>query len=104
VDLLLYRRQFDQALAKVSADVARATNLPPLLVAMSHNFKGYAHNAKGDRATARPFFLQAQRELRTLREQGETGEPLAEGLIEVEARLGAREEVDREAEALLKVT
>ncbi|PYK46758.1 MAG: hypothetical protein DME46_01125 [Verrucomicrobia bacterium] len=104
VQLLLYRRQFDQALAKVSADVARAKNLPPLVVAMSHRFTGMVHSAKGDLATARPLFLQAQRELRALREQGETGLPLADTLIEVDARLGERQEVDREADALLKTT
>ena len=102
VQLLLYRRQFDQALAKVSADVARAKNLPPLLIAMSHRFTGMVHSAKGDLATARPLFLQAQRELRALREQGETGLPLADTLIEVDARLGERQEVDREADALLE--
>src|SRR5437588_7463767 len=104
VQLLLYRRQFDHALAKVSADVARAKNLPPLVVAMSHRFTGMVHSAKGDLATARPLFLQAQRELRALREQGETGLPLADTLIEVDARLGERQEVDREADALLKTT
>src|SRR5205085_7051506 len=88
VQLLLYRRQFDQALAKVSADVARAKNLPPLLIAMSHRFIGSMQSVKGNPATARPFYLQAQRELRALREQGETGLALADALIEIDARLG----------------
>ncbi len=102
--VLVWRRQFDQALAKVSADIARAKNLPPIIVAMSDNFTGYLHAVKGDLATARPLFLQAQRELRSLRKQGDAGLLLADTLLEVDARLGERQEVEREADALLKTT
>ncbi len=102
--LLVWRRQFDQAVAKVSADVARAKNLPPIIVALSANFTGYLHTVKGDLTTARPFFLQAQRELQTLREQGDAGLLLADTLLEVDARLGERQEVEREADVLLKTT
>ncbi len=102
--LLVWRRQFDQALAKVSADIAQAKNLPPIIVAVSDNFRGYLHAVKGDLTTARPLFLQAQRELRTLREQGDAGLLLADTLLEVDAWLGERQEVEREADALLKTT
>ncbi len=104
LDLLLYRRQFDQALAKLSADVAEAKNLPPIFQTMLPAVIGTLHCAKGDLTTARPLFQQTQRELRTLRDQSDTGllPDAADALVEVDARLGEREEVEREAAAVLK--
>jgi TolB-like protein/cytochrome c-type biogenesis protein CcmH/NrfG len=104
LDLLLYRRQFDEALAKLSADVAGAKNLPPIFQTILPTIIGSLHYAKGDRATARPLFQQTKRELRALREQSDTGllPDAADALVEVGARLGERQEMEREAEALLK--
>jgi TolB-like protein/Tfp pilus assembly protein PilF len=104
LDLLLYRRQFDQALAKLSADVAGAKNLPPIFKTILPTIIGSLHYAKGDLATARPLFQQTQRELRALREHSDTGllPDAADALVEVGARLGERQEMEREAEALLK--
>jgi TolB-like protein/Tfp pilus assembly protein PilF len=104
LDLLLYRRQFDQALAKLSADVAEAKNLPPIFQTMLPAVIGTLHCAKGDLTNARPLFQQTQRELRALREQSDTDllPDAADALVEVDARLGERQEVEREAAAVLK--
>ena len=105
LELLLYRRQFDQALAKIATDVPRAKNLSPFVIALIDGFTGSLHAAKEDLARARPFFLQAQRQLRALREQGNAGFFLhAEALVEVDARLGDREALERDDFALLGAT
>lgn len=105
LELLLYRRQFDQALTKIAADVPRAKNLPPFVIALIDSFTGSLHAAKGDPATARPFFLQAQRELQTLREQGTAGFfLLEETLVQIDARLDDRRALERDVVALLDAT
>ncbi|MBO0694885.1 MAG: protein kinase [Verrucomicrobia bacterium] len=102
LELLLYRRQFDQALAKIAADVPRAKNLPSFAIALIDNFTGSLHADKGDLARARPFFQQAQRELRALREQGHADLFMhAEALVEVDARLGDRGALESDVVALL---
>ncbi len=99
---LIYRREFDQALAKISLDIAREKTLPPIITAISHAILGRLQNWKGDPAQARPLLLQAKGEFRTLREQGQTIPFLTALLLEAEAGLGEREEVKREAKAYLK--
>jgi tetratricopeptide (TPR) repeat protein len=104
LDLLLYRRQLDQALAKLFAVVGEARNLPPIFRTILPLVIGSLHSAKGDPTTARPLFQQTQRELRALREQSATGllPDAADALVEVDARLGERQEMEREADALLR--
>jgi tetratricopeptide (TPR) repeat protein len=104
LDLLLYRRQFDQALAKLAADAAEAKNLPPIFQTMLPAVIGTLHCAKGDLTTAQPLFQQTQRELRALRDRSDTGllPDAADALVEIDARLGERQEVEREAAALLR--
>jgi ATP/maltotriose-dependent transcriptional regulator MalT len=104
LDLLLYRRQLDQALAKLSAAFGEARNLPPIFRTILPAIIGSLHSAKGDLTTARPLFQQTQRELRALREQSDIGllPDAADALVEVAARLGERQEMEREADALLR--
>jgi serine/threonine protein kinase/Tfp pilus assembly protein PilF len=105
LELLLYRREFDQALTKIALEVPRARNLPLFVVALIDRFTGSLHAGKGDQAAARPFFLQAQRELRALREQGHPDLYLhAEALVEIDARLGDRAALEADVLALLKAT
>ena len=59
---------------------------------------------KGDREQSQQLFLQAEHDLKTLRDQGDHGLLLADNLIQMEARLGNRDEVEREADALLQRT
>jgi TolB-like protein/cytochrome c-type biogenesis protein CcmH/NrfG len=104
VQLLLDRRQFNDAIALLSSTLATEKNLPPLLVAAAHARLGDLHLLKGDSAESQALHLQAQRELKTLRTQGDNGLFLVDTLIELEARLGHKHEVEHEADTLLQRT
>ena len=104
LNLLINRRRFDDAISLISSTLYSEKNLPPSMVALAHSTLGELHLVKGDLGQSQPLFLQAEQELKTLREQGDKGLLLADTLIQVEARLGRRDEVQREADALLKRT
>jgi hypothetical protein len=50
VEVLTYRRQFDEAIARVSSALGSSDNMPPLLVAVVHAILGDLHVAKGDQS------------------------------------------------------
>jgi TolB-like protein/Tfp pilus assembly protein PilF len=100
--VLVYRRRFDEVLQTVSSVLTAEKNLPPLLVGVVHAGMANLHLAKGEKAMAQTLFEQAERELKDLRAKGDKSLWLADTLINVEARLGHREEVQREAEALIE--
>ena len=104
LNLLINRRRFDDAISLISSTLYSEKNLPPNMVALAHSTLGELHLMKGDLGQSQPLFLQAEQDLKTLREQGDKGLLLADTLIQVEARLGRRDEVQREADALLKRT
>lgn len=104
ITLMVYRRQFEEAFAKVSDDLEKNKSLPPLATALVHAVLGHLQAHAGNMEAARPFLLQAQREFETLREQGEKGTNLHDWLIHVYGRLGDRAKVEKEAERLLALT
>ena len=101
---LFYRRQFDEILRAAGSILVDEKKLPPLFVALLHAGIAKVQLAKGEKALALPLFEQAERELKDLRDKGDGGLDLAENLIEVEAHLGHREEVEREADGLIAKT
>jgi TolB-like protein/Flp pilus assembly protein TadD len=100
----LDRGQFDDAITQLASTLATEKNLPPLLVAIAHTRLGDLHLLKGDGTESQALYLEAERDLKTLRAQGENGLILVDTLIEVEARLGHRHEVEHEANTLLERT
>jgi hypothetical protein len=103
LNLLINQRRFDDAMSIISSTLLER-NLSPIVVSFTHATLGDLHVLKGDVGQAQPLFLQAEREFKALREHGENGLLLADTLIQVEARLGHRDEVQREADALLQRT
>ncbi|MDQ6808163.1 MAG: hypothetical protein M3Z64_01860 [Verrucomicrobiota bacterium] len=59
---------------------------------------------KGEKAAAQPLYEQAAREFQSLRDKGDESLFLADNLIQVTARLGRRDEVARQANALIEQT
>jgi serine/threonine-protein kinase len=102
IEVLTYRRQFDEAIARVSSVFASSNNATPLFVAIGHAMLGNLHLAKGDRLKAQPLFVQAEQELESLRAGGDSGLLLAVTLVEVEGRLGHRDEVETDADSILQ--
>ena len=88
LNLLINGRRFDDAIRLISSTLYSEKNLPPSMVALAHSTLGELHLMKGDLGQSQPLFLQAEQELKTLREQGDKGLLLADTLIQVEARLG----------------
>jgi TolB-like protein len=101
---LVFRRQYADAIAKLSADYAAAKGLPPISVAIYHAVMGQLRLQAGEKEDGRRFLLEAQRQFEMLREQGDKGAFLHQWLIRVVARLGDRARVEQEAVKTLAVT
>jgi TolB-like protein len=99
--LLVFQRRFDEAEQIVVAALARK-DIPPLFVAISHNFLAQVHLAKGDRASAEPLLAQAESELKQLRAAGDDSVLLRSILLEVEANAGHQEEARALIDSLLE--
>jgi tetratricopeptide (TPR) repeat protein len=91
------RSMFDRALT-----LASSNNTPPLFVAVSHAMLGDLHAAKGDRDKAQPLFVQAEQELKSLQAGGDNSFLLTNTLVQVEAHLGHRHEVESDAASILQ--
>ncbi|HEV2804229.1 MAG TPA: hypothetical protein VGW57_04770 [Chthoniobacterales bacterium] len=96
VQLFVFQRKFDEVIAKITADLARETSVPPLLTAYVHEGLGAIHVAAGRKEQGEPFLLQAEAELLTLRQQGNTSAEVSATLLEIHALLGRRAEVERD--------
>ena len=55
ITLLVFQRKFDDAIAKVTADLAREESPPAILVAYAHETLGALHVAAGRKDQAQPF-------------------------------------------------
>jgi len=96
IGVLVFQRKFDEAIAMITSDLAKAQSPPAIVVAGMHLTLGEIHLVAG-REQAQPFLLQAEKELIALKEQGDASPDLRALLLEVHATLGRREEVEREA-------
>jgi TolB-like protein/Tfp pilus assembly protein PilF len=102
IGVLTARRQFDEAIARVRSALASPNDVPPLFVAIGHATLGDLHVAKGDRVKAQLLFVQAEQELKSLRAGGANSFLLASTLVQVEAQLGHRDEVETDARSILQ--
>jgi tetratricopeptide (TPR) repeat protein len=102
VEVLTYRRQFSDAIALASSVLISSNNPSPLFVALGHAMLGNLHVGKGDRVKAQPLFVQAEQELKAIRAGGDNGLLLADTLVQVEALLGQRDEVETDAGLILQ--
>jgi TolB-like protein/Flp pilus assembly protein TadD len=102
IDVLTYRRQFDEAIARLSSALGPSNNTQRLFVAIGHAWLGELHVAKGDHVKAQPLFVQAEQEFKSLRAGGDNSFLLADILVQVEARLGHRDEVETDASSILQ--
>ena len=101
---LWYRRQFDDILRAADSFLANEKNLPGFFVPLLHACIANIHLAQGERAMAQPLYQQAEREFKDLQEKGDESLLVADNLIEVEGHLGRREEMQRQADALIART
>ena len=102
IQVLTYRRQFDEAIARISWALVSPNDMPPLFVAIGHAMLANLHVARGDHVKAQPLFVQAENELKALRAGGDNSFLLAGSLVQVEARLGRRDEVETDAGSILQ--
>ena len=99
VALLVVRREFDQAITSISS-ASTGQDLPPVFRAIALAGLANLHMAKGDPDGALPFREQAKRE----RDRQQIP-PLAYAVfIEIEARFGEREAVERDVKSLFDLT
>ncbi|HJT45901.1 MAG TPA: tetratricopeptide repeat protein [Chthoniobacterales bacterium] len=103
IALLVFQRRFDDAEGMVLKALS-SKDLPPVFVAIGHFGLGEARLAKGDRASAQPFFAQAESELNKLRAAGDNGLFLRSTLMNVEARLGHEDQTRALADSVLEMT
>jgi TolB-like protein/Flp pilus assembly protein TadD len=97
ITLLVFERKYDDAIAKVTADLAREESLPALLTAYAHETLGALHLVAGRKDQAQPFLLQSEAELIAIRNQGNLSSEVRATLLEIHALRGRRDEVEREA-------
>lgn len=101
--ILFYERRFDEVLTMAEGLLA-TQKLAPTLIAQIHAGMAGAQLSKGETALAQPLYEQAERELLNVRASGDESLWLADTLIEVQAHLGKRTEVEHEAESLIAQT
>jgi TolB-like protein/Flp pilus assembly protein TadD len=101
--LLIFQRRFDEAQRMVQSALDQK-NLPPLFVAIAHSNLAQTQLAKGDRAAAQSLFLEAETELKKMREAGGNGALLRDVLLGVESHLGHRDEAQAIADSLLETS
>ncbi len=104
MQMLLVRRQFDEMLKQISIITANKQSYPPLLQKIAPAGMAMLYFQKGDRARALPYVEQMRRDREELQKMGGVREPLADFYIQVEARMGNREEVEREIQDLFERT
>jgi TolB-like protein/cytochrome c-type biogenesis protein CcmH/NrfG len=103
IKALVYQRRFKEAEEMITAALGNK-NLPPLFRAVGLTGLARLNDGRGDRAGAHPLFIQAEAELKKLHANGDNSLLLLDSLIEVEAGLGHREEVNQLAqETMAKV-
>jgi TolB-like protein/Flp pilus assembly protein TadD len=97
INLMIFQRKSEDAIAKVTADLGREESPPAILVAYAHEVLGALHVVVGRKDQAQPFLLQAEEELLAIKNQGSFSPEARATLLEIHALLGRREEVERDA-------
>ena len=102
LELLVCRRRFAEAVTLLSrlAETA-AVKATPILAAETKAYIGEINLTAGGSAEAKPLLDEARRELLALRAQGNSTIGIWDDLIFINAFLDDREQLDREADALL---
>jgi serine/threonine-protein kinase len=96
VTLLVFQRKFDEAIAKITAKLAEERSTPGLIVAFSHETVGALHLVAGRMEEALPFLEKGEAELLAIKNQGNTSPEVLAALLEIDALLGRRADVERE--------
>ena len=104
IEILVYRRRFDEAIQTLSKTLEQRRNLAPLTAADTKSWLGGLHFVAGHQSEARALFEEARNELMALRDKGETSWRLTRALIWAHAGLNDREAVEREVPDLLSRT
>jgi TolB-like protein/Tfp pilus assembly protein PilF len=99
--ILELQRKYDGAIAKITADLKASDSPDPEAVALAHLVVGALHIVSGRRNEGEPLVLQAEAEMRALRDGGSNNPALAAWLLEIQALLGRRAEVERMATELV---
>lgn len=97
LNILEFQRQYDAGIAKISADLDKEKSPTPFTLAIMHLTLGALHTEAGRKSQAEPLLLQAEEELKALRDQGNVSPDLLGNLLQAEAFLGRREEAERQA-------
>jgi TolB-like protein len=104
MNLLAVRGQFDEMIAAISSALAAQEDFPPVFRSIAPAALASVHTAKGDRTGALPFYAQATQNRKTMSNQQQLT-PLAYTVfIEMEARFGEREAVERDVNGLFEQT
>ena len=93
--VLTLQRRYQDALTKVTDDLAKEQSPDPAGVAFAHLYMGALHIALNQRPQGEPFLIQAEAELRALQQSGNNDPALTAGILEIKAFLGQRAEVER---------
>ena len=101
---LAYGRKFDEMIASISPFVTAEKKLPPLFRILAPAALACLHMAKGDRAGALPFRAQAEQARKALQNPERLSRLTADVFIEMEARFGDRDAVERDVKNLFAET
>lgn len=97
IQLLIFQRNFEDAITKLTTDLAQGESLPAFLVAAGQETLGALLVAAGRKDQAQSFLSKAEAELLAIRNQGNFNPEVRGTLLEIHALLGRRDEVEREA-------
>ena len=100
----IYRRQFDDAIQAFGKVLEETKNQPDFFYADVRGWMGHLLVVRGDVAKGRPLIEQSRRELLAIRNAGNTSLSICDALIDHNAALGDRKEVEREAADLRQRT
>ncbi len=96
--VLILERKYDEVIAKTRRDLANAgDDVLPVVKATGEMVIGTMHLSAGREHEGRASLLQAEKELKALHDQGNNSPFLRGSILGVQAWLGRREEVNRDA-------
>jgi len=101
IDTLVCIRRYKEA-EEMIITALNDKRLPPLFRSIALTGLARLHVVRGDRAGGQQLFAQAETQLKKLHANGENSSFLLDALIEVEAHLGHREEVNQLAQETME--